>query len=89
MARAQPSDAHLGKLIHHLTTHYAMSRRDVEKVLNIKPRQAWFYIDKLREDGVVFLRYKDKNRKYYSLRTKDELRTTDQRADKDAHGAGR
>lgn len=77
MARAHPSDAHLGKIIHHLTTHYAISRQDVEKILDIKQRQAWFYMDKLLEDGVVFLRYKCKNRPYYSLRTKDELRTTD------------
>lgn len=76
MARAQPSDAKIGRLIRAMQEHFAVSVDDVGDILRVKPRQAWFYIDKLRSDGVIYLRYREDNRKFYSLRIKDEVRAT-------------
>ena len=78
MTRALPSDAKLCRLVRYMEVKHAISIIDVERVLNLKPRMAWFYLDKLQDDGVIYLRYVDKRRKYYSLRTRDELRTTEQ-----------
>jgi len=76
MARSQPSDANICRLIRVIGVHFAVSVDDVQDILNIKLRQARTYIHKLQGDGVLYVRYRENNKKYYSLRTKDEVRTT-------------
>jgi hypothetical protein len=76
MTRAQPSDANIGRLIRSIGDHFAVCVDDVQHILKIKPRQAWYYIHRLQDEGVIYLRYRENRRKYYSLRTKDEVRPT-------------
>ena len=76
MARSQPSDANICRLIRVIGIHFAVSIDDVQDILKLKPRQAGTYIRKLQNDGVLYVRYRENKKKYYSLRTKDEVRTT-------------
>ena len=76
MARAQPSDANIGRLIRTIGERYAVCADDVQHILKVKPRQAWYYIHRLQDEGVIYLRYQERRRNYYSLRVKDEVRPT-------------
>jgi len=46
---------------------YAVSVKDVARLLHISDRHAWRFIDRLVKEGVIELRYKQRYN-YYSVR---------------------
>ena len=71
--RSRPTDGTTRKLLRIMQGKYAMSVLDVARNLRISERHAWRFIDRLVNEGKIYLRYKQQ-RTYYSLRKTNEAR---------------
>jgi uncharacterized membrane protein len=52
-----------------MQTKYAMSVQDVARILRMSKRNAWRYITRLEQEGLIYLRYRQ-GFNYYSLKRK-------------------
>ncbi len=73
IARSRPTDGTTRKLLRIMQGKYAMSVLDVARNLKISERHAWRFIDRLVNEGKIYLRYRHQ-RNYYSLRRTNEAR---------------
>lgn len=72
-SRAKTSEGKIKRIVRYAESVYAISTRDVARRYKMTPRQALRYIDKLYNDGRIYMRYKVGPRYYYSIvRRKDE-----------------
>jgi predicted ArsR family transcriptional regulator len=65
--RDKPSDGTAMQLLRVLKGRYAMSIEQVARNLKLSHRQAHRYVLQLENDGVIFLRYRQRCN-YYALR---------------------
>jgi predicted ArsR family transcriptional regulator len=73
-ARSHPSDGTTRKLLRIMQGKYAMSVFDVARNLKISERQAWRYLSSLLAQGAIYVRYRQHQIYYYSLRRTHETR---------------
>ena len=66
--RARPSDGKLVRLTRVLETKYALSIRDVARIMRVSRATAVRYMTRLEEAGVVFVKYKQRRYNYYAIR---------------------
>ena len=67
--RACPSDAKLVRLARILQGKYAVSVKDVARIMRVSHRQAHRYVARLQEQGIIFLKYR-KRYNYYAIERK-------------------
>lgn len=65
--RARPSDAKLVRLTRVLQGKYAVSVKDVARIMRVSHRQAQRYVARLQEENIIFLKYRQRYN-YYALR---------------------
>jgi len=76
-SRAKTSEGKIKRIMRYASSVHAISTREIAKRYRITPRQALRYIDKLYNDGRLYMRYKVGPRYYYSVvRRKHETRKT-------------
>lgn len=68
--RSKPSDGKLLRLKRRMETRYALSVRDMARLLRVGERQARRYVARLLAEDAIFLRYRYCGFHYYSLRRK-------------------
>lgn len=66
--KSKPSDGKKLRLIRILDRRYAINIKDVARLMKLQVRQAKYYIGLLREEGKVYVRYKQARYNYYALR---------------------
>ena len=66
--KSKPSDGKKLRLIRILDRRYAVNIKDVARLMKLQLRQAKYYIGVLREEGRVYVRYKQDRFNYYALR---------------------
>jgi predicted ArsR family transcriptional regulator len=66
--RTRPSDGKLVRLTRVLETKYALSIRDVARIMRVSRATAVRYMTRLEEAGVVFVKYKQRRYNYYAIR---------------------
>jgi predicted ArsR family transcriptional regulator len=66
--RARPSDGKLVRLTRVLESKYALSIRDVARIMRVSRATAVRYMTRLEEAGVVFVKYKQRRYNYYAIR---------------------
>jgi predicted ArsR family transcriptional regulator len=66
--KSKPSDGKKLRLIRILDRRYAVNIKDVARLMKLQVRQAKYYIGVLREEGKVYVRYKQNRYNYYALR---------------------
>lgn len=65
--RSKPTDGTTVRLTRILKGKYAVSVKDVARILRISDRHAWRFISRLEAQGVIELRYRQRYN-YYSVR---------------------
>jgi predicted ArsR family transcriptional regulator len=65
--RSKPTDGTTVRLMRILKGKYAVSVKDVARILHISDRHAWRFISRLEAEGVIELRYRQRYN-YYSIR---------------------
>jgi predicted ArsR family transcriptional regulator len=65
--RSKPTDGTTVRLTRILRGKYAVSVKDVARILRISDRHAWRFISRLEAEGVIELRYRQRYN-YYSVR---------------------
>ena len=65
--RSKPTDGTTVRLMRILKGKYAVSVKDVARILHISDRHAWRFINRLEAEGVIELRYRQRYN-YYSVR---------------------
>jgi predicted ArsR family transcriptional regulator len=76
-SRAKTSEGKIKRIMRYASSVHAISTKEIAKRYGITPRQALRYIDKLFNDGRIYMRYKVGPRYYYSVvRRKREVRET-------------
>jgi Mn-dependent DtxR family transcriptional regulator len=65
--RACPSNARLVRLTRILQGKYAVSVKDVARIMKVSVVQARRYVSRLEEQGIIFLKYR-KRYNYYAIR---------------------
>lgn len=71
--RAKTSEGKIKRIMRYASSVHAISTKEVAKRYGITTRQALRYIDKLFNDGRLYMRYKVGGRFYYSIvRRKNE-----------------
>lgn len=65
--RSKPTDGTTVRLTRILKGKYAVSVKDVARILRISQRHAWRFISRLEAEGVIELRYRQRHN-YYSVR---------------------
>ncbi len=74
-SRAKTSEGKLKRIMRYAESVFAISTREIARRYRMTPRQALRYIDKLYNDGRLYMRYKVGPRYYYSVvRRKHEIR---------------
>lgn len=66
--RSRPTDGTARRLTRILHGKYAVSVKDVARLLRISDRHAWRFIDRLVKEGIIELRYRQRRYNYYSVR---------------------
>jgi hypothetical protein len=66
--KSKPSDGKKLRLIRILDRRYAINIKDVARLMKLQVRQAKYYVGVLREEGKVYVRYKQNRYNYYALR---------------------
>jgi len=66
--KSKPSEGKKLRLIRILDRRYAVNIKDVARLMRLQLRQAKYYIGLLREEGKVYVRYKQDRFNYYALR---------------------
>ena len=66
--RTRPSDGRLMRLTRILETKYAVSVKDVARIMKVSRTTAVRYVARLEEAGVVFVKYKQRRYNYYAIR---------------------
>jgi|APCry1669189534_1035231.scaffolds.fasta_scaffold02924_7 biotin operon repressor len=66
--RSKPTDGTARRLTAKLQGKYAVSVKDVARLLGISDRHAERYISRLQAEGIIFLRYRQRRYNYYSIR---------------------
>jgi DNA-binding Lrp family transcriptional regulator len=66
--RSRPTDGTTRRLARILQSRYAVSIKQVARMLNISERHAVRFIDRLVKEGVIELRYRERRYNYYSVR---------------------
>lgn len=75
--RAKTSEGKLKRIMLYASSVYAISTKEIANRYKLTRRQALRYIDKLYNDGHLYMRYKVGGRFYYSIvRRKNETRKT-------------
>lgn len=76
--RAKTSEGKIKRIMRYASSVHAISTKEVAKRYGITTRQALRYIDKLFNEGRLYMRYKIGTRHYYSVvRRKREVRETE------------
>jgi Mn-dependent DtxR family transcriptional regulator len=76
-SRAKTSEGKLKRIKRYAEGVFAISTKEISRRYRMTPRQALRYIDKLYNDGWLYMRYKVGPRYYYSVvRRKHETRKT-------------
>jgi hypothetical protein len=65
--RSRPTDGTTARLTRILKGKYAVSVKDIARLLRISERHAWRFISRLEAQGVIELRYRQRYN-YYSVR---------------------
>ena len=66
--RSRPTDGTARRLTRIVNGKYAVSVKDVARLLHMSDRHAWRFIDRLVKEGVIELRYRQRRYNYYSVR---------------------
>jgi Mn-dependent DtxR family transcriptional regulator len=66
--RAKPSDGRSLRLTRVLQGKYAVSVKDVARIMKVSHRQAQRYVEKLQQEGVIFVKYKKQRSNFYAIR---------------------
>jgi len=66
--RSRPTDGTARRLTRILTGKYAVSIKDVARLLGVSHRHAERYVSRLQAEGIIFLRYRQQRYNYYSIR---------------------
>lgn len=66
--RSKPSDGKRLRLLRFVRSRYAVCVADVCAFLRVGRRQAWRYIGRLQQEGLIYPRYRRGNTTYYSQR---------------------
>ena len=76
-SRAKTSEGKIKRIKRYAEGVFAISTKEISRRYKMTPRQALRYIDKLYNDGWLYMRYKVGPRYYYSVvRRKHETRKT-------------
>jgi predicted ArsR family transcriptional regulator len=68
ISRSRPTDGTTRRLARVMQSRYAMSFKQVARLLNISDRHAMRFVDRLVKEGVIELRYRERRYNYYSVR---------------------
>jgi predicted ArsR family transcriptional regulator len=68
LMRSRPTDGTARRLTRILHGKYAVSIKQVARMLHISDRHAVRFIDRLVKEGVIELRYRERRYNYYSIR---------------------
>jgi predicted ArsR family transcriptional regulator len=66
--RSRPTDGTARRLTRMMQSRYAVSIKQVARLLHISDRHATRFIDRLVKEGVIELRYRERRYNYYSVR---------------------
>lgn len=66
--RAKPTDGKMVRLTRLLETRYAVSVRDVARIMKVSHITAMRYVIRLQNEGVIFLKYRQRRFNYYAIR---------------------
>lgn len=66
--RAKPTDGKMMRLTRLLETRYAVSVRDVARIMKVSHITAMRYVIRLQNEGVIFLKYRQRRFNYYAIR---------------------
>lgn len=66
-SRSRPTDGTARRLTRILQSRYAVSIKEVARMLHISDRHAWRFVDRLVKEGVIELRYRQRRYNYYSV----------------------
>lgn len=67
--RKRPTDAYRTRLLRRLQTRFAMSSAEVMEMFGSSRSTAWRMLQRLQDEGLIYLRYRDGSQ-YYSLKRK-------------------
>jgi len=66
-SRSKPSDGVALRVERLLDGQYALCAHSIARRLHMSKRSAWRYITKLLDDGIIYPRYNERGRNYFSL----------------------
>lgn len=66
--RSKPTDGKMVRLTRLLETRYAVSVRDVARIMKVSHITAMRYVIRLQNEGVIFLKYRQRRFNYYAIR---------------------
>ena len=66
--RAKPTDGKMVRLTRLLETRYAVSVRDVARIMKVSHITAMRYVIRLQNEGFIFLKYRQRRFNYYAIR---------------------